>query len=433
MARQLQNRPAIKAAASLPPIFCSPEERRQECLWHTGYVRCFFSALVCAFTLIVSAKPDNYLVLPFFNLSKNSNLNWIGESFAESVREALSSEGLTALDREDRVEAYWRFSLRPYVLLTKASVLKIGEELDAEQVLYGEFDLTPGPDSAVNSRGSLQITARLLDLKHYKNGPQFREVGALEDLAALQEHLAWQVLQSLKAEAAPTEAEFQSRHRAVRVDAIESYVRGLLAASADEKHRLYTQAVRLDSHYSQPCFQLGRLFWKKKEYKSAAEWFQKVAAGDAHYNEANFFLGLSRYYTGDYAEAQSAFQLVAKQVPLNEVYNNLGAVESRRNMPDALSSFQKALEGDESDPAYQFNVGYALWRRGNFQAAARSFRNVLDRDPNDAQAALLLAYCEKESGPRPGDPRTEGLERLKTNYQESAYRQLKAVLQPAKP
>ena len=394
--------------------------------------RAFFW-LICAFGLSATARADNYLVLPFFNLSKNSNLNWIGESFAESVRETLSSEGLTALDRDDRVEAYHRFSLRPYVLLTKASVLKIGQELDAEQVLFGEFDLKPVPDSAVKSRGSLLITARLLDLKHYKSGPEFREVGALEDLAALQEHLAWQVLHFVKSDAASTEAEFRKRHPAVRVDAIESYIRGLLATTSDEKHRLYTQAVRLDSRYSQPCFHLGRLFWKKKEYKSAAEWFQKVAPGDAHYNEASFFLGLSHYYSGDYGEAQAAFQLVAKIAPLNEVYNNLGAAESRRSVPEALANFQKALEGDESDLAYQFNVGYALWRRGDFQAAAQSFRTVLDRDPNDAQASLLLARCEKQSGPRPGDPRTEGLERLKTNYEESAYRQLKAVLQPEKP
>jgi tetratricopeptide (TPR) repeat protein len=384
-------------------------------------------------SVLVSARADNYLVLPFFNLSKDPNLNWIGESFAESVREALSSEGLTALDRDDRVDAYHRFSLRPYVLLTKASVLKIGEELDAEQVLFGQFDLKSLPDSAVKSRGSLQIAAGLLDLKHYKSGPEFREAGALEDLAALQDHLAWQVLHFVKAEAGPTEAEFKSRHPAVRVDAIESYIRGLLAASTDEKHRLYTQAVRLDSHYSPPCFQLGRLFWKKKEYKPAAEWFQKVAVGDAHYNGSTFFMGLSRYYTGDYAGARAAFQLVAKVAPLNEVYNNLGAAESRLNVSDALTNFRRALEGDESDLAYQFNVGYALWKSGNFQAAAQSFRTVLDRDPNDAQASLLLARSEKGSGPRAGDPRTEGLERLKTNYEETAYRQLKAVLQPEKP
>ena len=396
-------------------------------------MRRYLAWIIGAASFLNVARADNYLVLPFFNLSKNSNLNWIGESVSEALREALSSQGLTALDRDDRIAAYRRLSIRPYSLLTKASVVKVGQELDAEQVVFGQFDLSAVPESSVKSRGSLQITARLVDLQHFKQGPEFREVGALEDLAALQRHLAWQIIHFVNASSTLTEAEFQSRHPVVRLDAIESYVRGLLAATSDEKHRLYTQAVRLEPHYSQPCFHLGRLFWRKKEYKSAAEWFEKVSLTDAHYNEANFFLGLSRYYTGDYSGAAATFRLLARVVPLNEVYNNLGAAESRSNAKDALASFKKALEGDESDPAYQFNVGYALWKSGSFQEAAQNFRKVLDRDPNDTQASLLLGRCDSGSGPRPGDPRTEGLERVKSNYEESAYRQLKAVLEPEKP
>jgi predicted Zn-dependent protease len=116
------------------------------------------------------------------------------------------------------------------------------------------------------------------------------------------------------------------------------------------------------------------------------------------------------------------------------VYNDLAAAESRANIiPAAVDNFRKALDGDSSDPLYQFNLGYALWRAGSFTAAAERFHTVLDHDPNDAVAALLLERCEKRSGPRPGDSQTEGLERLKTNYEESAYWQLKAVLQPDKP
>ena len=125
--------------------------------------------------------------------------------------------------------------------------------------------------------------------------------------------------------------------------------------------------------------------------------------------------------------------MVARTVPLGEVLNDLGAAESRANRPEALENFRKALEGDPSDSTYHFNVGYALWKNGDFQAAAENFRAVLAHDPNDETASLLLARSEKRSGPRPGDPRTEGLERLKSNYQESAYWQLKAVLQPDKP
>ena len=395
-------------------------------------MRCFLLTAACLCLIGSTARADTYAVLPFFNVSKNPNLDWIGESLAEALREALSSEGLMALNRDDRVEAYRRLAIRPRSLLTRASVVKIGEALDAEQVIFGQFDLQPVPESGGKSKGSLQVTARLLDLRHVRQGPEFREVSALEDLASLQNRLAWQTVRFLKPSGALSEAEFRNRHPVVKVNAIENYVRGLLAAAPDEQHRFFTQAARLDPHYSAPCFQLGRLLWQKKEYKSAAEWFQKVSAEDVHYHEATFFLGLSRYYAGDFAGAREAYQSVLRIVPLSEVYNNLGAAESRADSPEALGNFRKAMEGDTRDPAYQFNVGYALWKKGDYQGAAAVFSALLEHNPEDAQASMLLARCAKRSGPRPGGTQTEGLERLKTNYEESAYLQLKALLQPEK-
>lgn len=377
-----------------------------------------------------AAWADTCLALPFFNLTRNASLDWIGESVAEAVHDGLASEGFMTHDRDDRVEAYRRLSIRPYSLLTKAAVIKIGETLDAEKVLFGQFELTAA--SKPRSKGTLHLAAWILDLKHLKQSPAIRESGAIETLPDLQEHLAWQVLRALRSGGGPSESDFKARHASVRVDAIENYIRGLLAPNADEQHRFFTQAARLDPNYSQPSFQLGRLQWKKKEYKSAGDWFQKVGANDVHYHEAEFFLGLCRYYTGDFAAAQTAFQTVARLVPLNEVYNNLGAAQSRANQPQAPDSFRKALDGDPSDPAYQFNLGYALWKQGKFDEATAKFRAVLDRNPNDEQAAMLLARCDAQSGPRSGDPRTEGLERLKTTYEESAYWQLKALLQPDK-
>ena len=395
-------------------------------------MRCFLAPLVCLCLSGAIAQADTFAVLPFFNVSKDKNLDWIGESLSEAAGEALAAEGLVILDRDDRVEVYRRLAIRPYAVLTKASVIKVGESLDAEHIVYGQFEYKPSTDASVKSRGTLQITGRFLDLKRLKQGPDFRELGALEDLAALQSHLAWQILRFINPNTALSEAQFRERHPAVRVDAMESYIRGLMASSPDEKHRLFTQAVRLDQRNSQACFHLGRLHWRKKEYKSAAEWFQKVPSSDVHYREASFFLGLCKYYAGDFAGAQNAFQIVARIVPLNEVYNNLGAAESRQNLAEALENFRKAWEGDNGDTAYLFNVGYALWRQGNFSAAADRFRAVLDRDPSDANANLMLARCLQKSGPRPSDTKTEGLERLKTNYEESQYWQLKALLQPEK-
>jgi tetratricopeptide (TPR) repeat protein len=373
-----------------------------------------------------AAEPsDTILVLPFFNASATENLDWIGGSISQTVREAVGGRGLLVLEREERQEVYRRLSIRPNARLTHASVIKVAEALDATRVIYGEFSFTPPAESGTASRGRLDLKAYTLDMRRMRTGPEFLESGALEDLAALQTHLAWQVLRYLDPTAPPA-AEFLREQPSVRLDAIENYARGLLATRPEQKHRYFTQAARLDEGFSQPNFELGRLYWEQKEYRLAAGWFAKVKPNAPRYLDANFLLGICRYNVGEYAGAAEAFRLVARSVPLNEVFNNLGAAESRLDRPEALEDFRKALEGDPADPDYHFNVGYALWKSGQFEAAAASFRAALDRKPGDAQATVLLGRCLKRVGPRPGERETG--ERLKLNYEEAAWRQLKAAL-----
>src|ERR1700686_5327172 len=275
-------------------------------------------------------RADTALVLSFFNHAKSANLDWVGESIAQSVRDSLASEGLLVLDREDRLEAYRRLSLRPGAELTHASIIKIGESLDASEVIYGFYELRaaaePGQDQ---SKGSLRITARILDLKHTRQSGAFGERGALEDLGLLQVHLGWQVLQSMSPRTALSELPFLAARPAVRLDAVESYVRGLLAASPEQRHRFFTQAASLDQDYSQPCFQLGKTYWGKKDYKVASGWFERVKRAAPHYLEAQFFLGLCRFHNGDFKGAEECFQSVAAAMPLNEVYNDLGVVQAQ--------------------------------------------------------------------------------------------------------
>lgn len=371
------------------------------------------------------AWADTVLVIPFFNLSNSANLDWIGESFAETIRESLSAQGVLALSREDREEGFHRLSIRPYALLTRASVVKLAESLDAARVVFGQYSLSPGTPP---SKGSLRITSRILDLKRIKQGPELSELGALEDLASIETRLAWLTVKELAPKTTPPEQEFRKSRPPLRVDAIESYIRGLMATAPERQHHFFTQAARLDARFSQPCFQLGRMHAQKKEYSAALSWLERVDRADSHFFEAQFLLGVSRYYAGDYPGAEAAFRMVSESVPLNEVFNNLGVAQSRRNEPQTLDSLKKAIEGDAADPDYHFNLGYALWKRGDFEAAAASFRSTLERKPGDTEATIMLGRCLKKSGPRAGDPKNDGLERLKLNYEETAFRQLQAEL-----
>jgi len=332
------------------------------------------------------------------------------------------------LDRLDRLEAYRRLSLQPGAEITHASILKIGESLDASNVIYGYYELTAEPGKE-QLKGTLRITARILDLKHTRQTPAFGEMGALDDLAEIEARLGWRALVSLNPRTPVAQQEFLKARPAVPINAVESYVRGLLASSAEQRSRFFTQAARLDEHYSQPCFELGKIYWEKKDYKIAASWLERVSRTDPHYREAQFYLGLCRYSSGDFAGAEQALQLVADAVPLNEVFNDLGAAQARRNnTAAAVASFKKALEGDSADPDYHFNLGYTLWRAGQFQAALDSFREVVARNPSDSEATLFLGRALKQEGPHAGDPKTENRERLKTTYEETAYRQLQAEL-----
>jgi tetratricopeptide (TPR) repeat protein len=367
------------------------------------------------------------LVLPFFNHTQTPNLDWVGESIAESVGDSLSVQGLIVLARADRIEAYRRLSLRSGAELTHASIHLLGQSLDASTVVYGSYELTP--NSANPSKGTLRITAQVLDLKHTHLGAEFVESGALEDLAGVEMRLAWDTLHQIDPATKVTQEEFLKDRPPVRIDAVENYIRGLLATGAEQRLKFFSAAARLDDRYSPPAFQLAKIYWERKDYKSASSWFERVMKIDPRYRESRFYLGLCHFYTGDYAAAERCFSEVAEQAPLNEVWNNLGAAQSRQKKLDAAAtSFRKAIEGDASDPDYRFNLAFTEWRAGNYDGAIESLRAATQRNANDQEATALLGRTLKHDGPRTGDPRSENRERVKTNYDEEVYRELQAEL-----
>jgi tetratricopeptide (TPR) repeat protein len=401
-----------------------------------------FAVLFVVCSGAVAAPAETAAVLPFANSSVKpapgtSSLDWIGESIAETLRDAFSLRGAVTLGRDDIQEAYRRLNLRERALLTEASVIKIGETVDAEQVVYGTFEVQPArPGAPGDSHGSLKVSARVMDRRRLRQSYEFDETGALEDLAAIEAHLAWQALTLLAPDLAPAEVDFRSLRPPVRLDAEENYVRGLMAPSSEQREKYFAQAAHLDARFAHPCYGLGQIYYQRKEYRQAAEWLEKVGSEDVHFHEASFLLGLARFQSSDYLGAQKTFQTLAFAVPLSEVYNDLAAAEGRRNLPQAVDDFRKALEGDPNDPVYHFNLGYALWKKGDFGAAADRFRAVLDREPDNQLATLLLGRCLKKQGLRANDStdaRLQGLERLKTNYDERAYRQLKSLLDSPKP
>ena len=370
------------------------------------------------------------LVLRFHNASDFPDLNWVGESVSEVLSSELSSTSLIVIDRDTRSEAMKRLSLRAEADFTKATIIRLGQTLDADYVIYGSYTAKPDPDASNELRNSLlNITARLIDLRHLHDGPEVSEAGKLADLARLEEHLAWQNIKFLDPGSDPKIDDFLTARKIIRVDAQESYVRGLLSTNRDQRQKWFMQAVNVDSRFISPSFELGKLLWEKKDYRDAIQALQRVPPADTRYPEARFRMGLCAYSANDFNAAVGYFREVAKTVPLNEVYNNLGAAEAALNQPAALDDFRRAYDGDPNDPMYAFNLGVALLRRNSFDEAIKQLNAAADHDPSDDEAETLLARAEDKT-PFPPGAKAPAPSRLKQNFDATAFRELKAVLTP---
>ena len=374
------------------------------------------------------------LVMSFENHSKSPGLEWIGEAFPEVLSERMGSSQLYLISREDRMYAFDHAGIPGAAHPSRATTYSVAEQMDADYVIFGDYAF----DGTV-----FVAKAQLLDMKKLRLGSFAESKGPLTSLIDIQTDLAWQLLNQLPKPPAVTREQFLKASKPMRVDALENYIRGIVATDRQQKTRYLREAIRLNPSYSLAMLQLGKVYYDAHEYESAALWLSRIPKDDPIAGEANFLLGMAEFYRGNYDKAYVAFNFLASRVPLTEVYNNLGVVDGRRgHRASAIELFTKAVNADPSDPDYRFNLAVALYKNGDNAGAAQQIREELQRRPNDAEARALLENINRGVsaptvsasgspilGVPPGSSQVRvPLERIKRNYDEASYRQLEVEI-----
>ncbi|HVP43919.1 MAG TPA: tetratricopeptide repeat protein [Terriglobales bacterium] len=362
------------------------------------------------------------VILPFENASKAPGIEWIGESFPEVLGQRMSIPSLIMYSRSDRMAAFERLgvplSLRP----SRATAYRIAEEMDVDYLVMGRYTFDGQTFTA---------SAQLLDMGKLRLHPEVQESGPLVKLIDIQTALAWDVMRLLNPMLVTSRNGFVKASQPIRLDALEAYVRAMIAGPGPERARQLLAAIRLKPDYYEAILELGKTYFEQREFEQAARWLAKIPKSDASAKEANFFLGLSDYYLGQYEAAEGAFAFVASRLPLTEVYNNLGVVASRRGQKDAVGYFERAVEADPADADYRYNLAAALYRAGDRAGAAKQAREALALRPYDSEAKAVLDLATNDAPPQSPGPRggrtpaaRVPLERIKRNYEEASFRQL---------
>lgn len=363
------------------------------------------------------------MVLPLITVADQDKYSWIGESVPEVLTELLATHGIFILDREQRMKAYRTLSIRDSSSLTLATNLKVAMELDAEFAVFGEFQLDerePVADSAI------VLSLRVMNVRKFRNAGEIRVAGRLSDLGVLETRLGFLLLRAIAPEVPVTEEEFLARHPAIRLDALESYVRGLTAENEEARHRFLTQAARLDEHFGAPIFQLGLFYWGKSNHRQAAYWLEKLPADYSQFREAQFMLGVCELQQGRYPQAEAVFRKLYAALPMTEIENNLAVSLARQDKPEALEHLVRVNGADPEDPDYRFNLGLQLWRAERYDDAAERFREVLDLSPNDAEATRMLGRSLQKEASRPARSAVHNLDRFKSALDDAEFTALNA-------
>ncbi len=339
-----------------------------------------------------------YLVFPFENERASPRLDWLGEGLEELTIERLSAAGQQVYSHAGRTGELDRSGLPPTAKLSRASMLRVAQNMDADYVVFGRF---------TSDGQSLTVESQILRVSPTRLLPAIRETGPLDSLMDLHVRLLWRLL-SANDHAYPRSLEvFSKAQRPLRLDAFEHYVRGLLASEDDPRLRELREAARLEPEWPDPDFAIGEAYYARRDCDSALIWFAKVPKTHDRYVEAFFATGACRLLMNQPDRAEEVFVSLQEALrdnlvsgaDLPEILNNLALARARQNKtPAAVADLRRAMELDPDEDDYPFNLGLLALGSNDFAGAADYFREASGRQPDKAENRAWMILALEKAG-----------------------------------
>ncbi len=364
-----------------------------------------------------SSQGGVYLVFPFENAGASPRLDWIGEGLEELTIQKLSAAGVQVYSHDGRLDEMDRDGFPPNAKLSRATMLHIAQEMDADFVVFGNFGSTGN---------SLAVNARVLRVNPVALLPAVQETGPLDNLMELHTRLLWRLLSTTDHAYPLSLAEFSKLQRPLQLGAFEQYTRGLLANDDETRIRDLKEAVRIEPDWPAPAFALGQVYFTRNDCATAITWFARVPAGHERGVEAIFDSGVCQLRLNQPEKAEHVFvslqdslkRSMVSGADMPEILNNLALARARQgNLAEALPPLGRARDLDPDQDDYPFNLGLLSLQSKEYATAATHFQEATEREPDNPEDRAFLIYSLEKAGKQEdaGQARDTAMEALGPN------------------
>jgi tetratricopeptide (TPR) repeat protein/tRNA A-37 threonylcarbamoyl transferase component Bud32 len=314
---------------------------------------------------VASAPSISLAIMPFYNASGDTTLNWLGASLAEMLGSDIGASSQVRMVSPDRLQqVLGDLHVSANSQVDAATLKRAAEFTNAQTVIFGQF---------IRAGSEIRISTTVMDLAHDTRTVVTTDVPDEKDLLTSVDKLAGElreklttdpkVVNDLKAHA--------ERPSTTSVEALKSYEDGVaLEKSGDNIKALedFRAATTTD-----PDFALA--------YSRLAETYSNLGQDELAQSASRRAMEL-----GESLPAQERYLIEASNA------------EITHNTQKAIDAYQQLAAANPSDTEVQFALAKLYEQNSDFSAAKQRLAAVLANDPKNVAALLASGRVDIKSG-----------------------------------